>query len=366
MLHSRNRKMSHSSSIVGPSRIVTLIGPLPPPFGGVSIHLFRLLHNLRNTGWDAHVLRSGAAGGPRPRLGNSIPAHLVRVGRHAQGIAHVHNRVSVLSAAALVSARARRRPTVFTLHGMPFNPLTSRTGFDAFMRVALRLADRVVYVNPELQALGARWRGRRESCVIPAYLPPLPGEAEWASPDLKAWLDRTSGLPLVVLTVYRILSTVHDGADLYGLALTAEALARAVERTPPFRLAVMLAQPGKSDAENGYLAEVMQRFERLLGERVRSFVGDYAPAALCAAAVYLRPTLTDGDSVAVREALDLGVPVVASDCAPRPPGALLHRTGDPDDLAARVVEALSRGRTAPAAQHARHLGPLVDVYNSLC
>jgi glycosyltransferase involved in cell wall biosynthesis len=44
--------------------------------------------------------------------------------------------------------------------------------------------------------------------------------------------------------------------------------------------------------------------------------------------VYLRPTTTDGDAVAIREALSMRVPVVASDAAPRPPGVAVFPSRD--------------------------------------
>jgi len=40
--------------------------------------------------------------------------------------------------------------------------------------------------------------------------------------------------------------------------------------------------------------------------------------------IYLRPTSTDGDAVAIREALSLGTPVVASDIVSRPQGVNLY------------------------------------------
>jgi glycosyltransferase involved in cell wall biosynthesis len=49
-------------------------------------------------------------------------------------------------------------------------------------------------------------------------------------------------------------------------------------------------------------------------------------------AAFVRPTFTDGDSISVREALALGVPVIASDAAARPKGTVLFQTGNSDDL----------------------------------
>jgi glycosyltransferase involved in cell wall biosynthesis len=57
--------------------------------------------------------------------------------------------------------------------------------------------------------------------------------------------------------------------------------------------------------------------------------------------VFVRPTRSDGDSIAVREALALGVPVVASQVGYRPDGVILFPAGDYRQLAAAISHALS-------------------------
>jgi hypothetical protein len=52
--------------------------------------------------------------------------------------------------------------------------------------------------------------------------------------------------------------------------------------------------------------------------------------------IFLRPTFQDGDSISVREALALGVPVVASRIGSRPPGTILFHPGDLQDLLSKV------------------------------
>jgi glycosyltransferase involved in cell wall biosynthesis len=76
--------------------------------------------------------------------------------------------------------------------------------------------------------------------------------------------------------------------------------------------------------------------------------------------VVVRSTFTDGDAITVREALDLGVPVVASDTAFRPRGVVLFRKGDSRDLLAKVSQVLASpesrsGATVGAAQSAHDL-----------
>ena len=52
------------------------------------------------------------------------------------------------------------------------------------------------------------------------------------------------------------------------------------------------------------------------------------PALLKISDVFLRPTNSDGDALSIREAIDLKVPVVASDCVIRPNGVALFKSRD--------------------------------------
>ena len=56
--------------------------------------------------------------------------------------------------------------------------------------------------------------------------------------------------------------------------------------------------------------------------------------------VFVRPTFHDGDSISVREAMSLGIPVVASKVGTRPEGTLLFDAGDMDGLIAQIEKAL--------------------------
>jgi glycosyltransferase involved in cell wall biosynthesis len=72
-------------------------------------------------------------------------------------------------------------------------------------------------------------------------------------------------------------------------------------------------------------------------------------ALLAASDVLVRSTFADGDSIAVREGLALGVPVVASDTAYRPEGVRTFRKGDAADLEERLTAALVEGRSRLSA-----------------
>jgi glycosyltransferase involved in cell wall biosynthesis len=72
--------------------------------------------------------------------------------------------------------------------------------------------------------------------------------------------------------------------------------------------------------------------------------------------ILLRTTLYDGDSIAIREALHFGLPVVATDNGMRPKGVTLVPIGDLDGLCREVESALRKPQF-------RHTSPGADTSN---
>ena len=105
---------------------------------------------------------------------------------------------------------------------------------------------------------------------------------------------------------------------------------------------------------------------------VQSFGEVHRSAALALIAgcdVFVRPTLADGDSVSLREAVALGRAVVATSVGTRPPQARLVPPGDADALAAALIDAALEPslRVAPAAEEAPEtdcLRRLLELYSN--
>ena len=76
--------------------------------------------------------------------------------------------------------------------------------------------------------------------------------------------------------------------------------------------------------------------------------------------LFLRPTRYDGDSLSVREALAMGVRVVASATDFRPPGVTLYQTDSFDDLLAKVTGVLATG-DASAQNYSKNFDNLEQV-----
>lgn len=300
-----------------------LIGNWPPPAGGVSIHVQSLRDAAVRRGATVTVLdigqrrhdEPGVVGAAREALFAPQLARLVR----AHDIVHLHTSGAnpkswALAAAVGACAGTLRRQAVVTLHSGhgPHWIVTAPRALAA--RAVLAAFDRVVAVSDEIAHTLTRIGvpiARVE--VIPAF------GLEGLSPiDPAGRLAGVRGRPLVS-------AMLAPGAD-YGRdeLLAAHALFR---RTHPDATLVVYG-PGTEDV----------RGERVvaLGELGRA----EALGVQLASDVFVRPTRVDGDSVSVREAVALGVRVVATAVGTRPAGVHLVAPRDPAALAEGLVAAL--------------------------
>lgn len=329
-----------------------LVGPYPPPHGGISVHVATAYRLLRRSGTACRVLDADGRHGPESsRTGR--PGRLRRwtrlcrvIRRHARAgwTLHLHtnghNPRSWLTVLGCGRAARRAPARVVTLHsGMAPDYLAGGgAGRRLLARVALAPYDRVLCVNPRIrEAVAALGMDPAKLEVAPAYLPSPPPATDAAVPPagIETWLRRHR--PVLVTTL--------SFRPEYGFDVLVEALARLVHRHPSLGCLVL-------GGGEGYAAARRHLRERSLEERVL-IAGD-VPHTLCLALMarselYVRPTLSDGDALSVREALSLGLPVVATDTGGRPPGtAALVAPGDAAALAAAIESTLAPQPARPS------------------
>jgi glycosyltransferase involved in cell wall biosynthesis len=309
---------------------VTLIGSYPPPYGGVSVHIKRLKSFLERQGIEVTVLADPGSGhdGRRViarRLGLSWYLQQALPGR--RGLLHFHT--SGLESARLqaLSLLARRgRKVIVTLHSLR----DPGDGRDRTIAVsALRSCARTICVGPAIQErlleLGVPEHRIR---VIPPYLPPeRTDEVRRAiEPEVDRFLS--SRRPVLTASAYRL--TFHDNQDVYGLDLCIDLCRELLPDHP--QLGFVFALPAIGD--EGYYAAMQERI-------AASGIGGHFCFARSAteywpiierSTILVRPTSTDSYGVSVMEAIDLGVPAIASDVCLRAPGAILFHNRKFDSL----------------------------------
>ena len=263
---------------------------------------------------------------------------------HAHGV-----RAGALTVLALVLARSGRPGVVATVHNAPGRGVAGFI-YRLLEQVVARGADLVLCVSPDLErrmrAAGAR---RVERAVIAAPGVPLratpasdAASADAAVPDRPARgatapaaarveaVNPSAGRP-VVLGVGRLAA--QKG---FGVLLEAAVAWRDLDPMP----LVVIAGDGPLAGELRARAVALGAAAVFLGHR------DDVSARLAAAAVFVLPSLWEGQPLALQEALRAGTPIVATRVGGVPgltgeDAALLVPPGDARALAAAVRSVLT-------------------------
>jgi putative peptidoglycan lipid II flippase len=273
----------------------------------------------------------------RPR-----PVADLRAGRRLRALAgradvvHAHG-VRAGALTVLAARTLRRRPAVVvTAHNAAVGGRGVRAVHAVLATVVARGADAVLGVSRDVVA-DLRGRGARdaERALVPApqQRPPLRDAA-----TVRAELAVPDGAALL-LTVARL-------APQKGLDVLADALTRLRERP----ILAVVAGDGPLDAQLRARADAEELPLRFVG--VRRDV----PDLLAAADVVVVPSLWEGQSLLVQEALRAGAALVATDAGGTPEvtgaAALLVPPGNPGSLAAAVLRLLDDPGTADALRTA--------------
>ncbi len=142
--------------------------------------------------------------------------------------------------------------------------------------------------------------------------------------------------PLILVSSAHVM--LVSGEDVYGLDLCIDMLAGIKDTYPDAGLVIGLPLVSNAD----YFVLLQQRMKQKgVAEQIYILHGNKELWPLFRHVdLFVRPTLSDGDSISVCEALYFDVPVVASDVCDRPKGVHLFRTRDMQEFVVCVEKTL--------------------------
>ena len=328
-------------SLPGP---ILFVGPYPPVIGGTAAMLRRLIPALEEAGLRCRILNTMVGdrqGGLGERMGRllffkwlGLKAMVSKekvVHCHAVNFANLVGNGIVMAFCRLAGKR-----TVITLHAGDLMAKLGTGRSRRLGRLILKLAHVVTTVTPELADL-CRELGVRHAVFIANDLRYVPhgGDGKELPPEVESFI---AGHEPVVTLVGAMNPPYGIDVFLRATVIMRRALPRAGALIIAFK------------SGNAAYTESIMDLRRDLGLLDHSLIPEPFPnvaEALRRSDVFVRPTLSDGDSIAVREALTLGLPVVASDVGFRPAGVAVFPVGDHEALAARLVEVLQGSRPEP-------------------
>lgn len=331
-------KINTVENVAHPHQTV-VIGPLPPPFGGISVYLHRL--KASQPGYEFIDEKTLP---PRRLLG----LLLTRNKHYEYHPPNWRRRLFFY----FLSLFTNNTYTI-VCHGQSLEESYNECGRLGrfFMRKMLARAEVVRVVNPKAKEFLTRELPRvcKRISVKHAFLPP-PAEDEariWKTYTAETCRFVDDRDPLIVANACQI--TFSEGIDLYGLDMCVELMSQLKARYPNIGLLFGLPRIG----DDVYFRTIKERIEELeIVGNIHFVTGQKEIWPLFHRAdLMVRPTSQDGYGISIAEALYLGCPAIASDVCQRAEGTVLFRNRDSADLLRKANSVLA-GFTARTGSRA--------------
>jgi len=311
-----------------------IIGPYPPPRGGVSMHIYRLIPRLTKNGLNYLVLNSGFT-----RDENVYPLNKRYLSWLALFIFSIRNRQHIrdrnilfhfhlfswpYNVFILFFAWFITRRLMITIHN---ENILSYNRFNRYLTIltlnqikpsSLIVVSSNLYDYLEGRGITSEW--------IPAFIPPIRINRKSLEDNLKEKSD------ILIATVIRNLD--EKNIRKYGTDLVFDIM-RTFDKTINLCLFVSIeGVPGKDNAVlRNVTPELFDHIHIMYNMSFINYIHNFD--------VFIRSNREDGYGVSLVEAMIEEVPTIASDVCVRPEGTILFRNGDAEDLCSKLREALA-------------------------
>jgi len=336
---------------------ILLIGSYPPPIGGNSVHIARLYRKLKRLGHQTEVLDYlGCYTDNKPKDVIFLPKGILkklfflircRVKLPASSLVHLHvsafGRFKWLGPILVALFFGKKR--IITIHSGSFVTQTNKPIVRFHVMLLVSCFHRIITVNSEqanyLAQLGV---ASSKISLIPAFL------SEDPDPKLlpKQLKFRDSGIIKVCTSGYL--------TPLYNYEVLIDCISNLDCKRYFF---VFVFYNEYDSAYEAKIEGLLSKFSNVVCFR------DYPPqtflSILNCCDAYVRTTLADGDSVAVREALSFGKHVFATDCVERPMGSHVFPTKHSESLL-RYLQHVEIIKASKPHLSSDNLEKILDLY----
>lgn len=245
-------------------------------------------------------------------------------------IIHIHSGNWILRIVLIVIAKLFRKKIIVTLHSYRLVKIRKY-----LTNKSLFLTNKIICVNERI----ANDVKIKDKCIVKeAFLPPTNHHEDVLPEEIDRFLIQNRERFILCANASKLVE--FNGKDLYGLDQCIEVAKLAKKQKTQLSIIFVI---GIIDELNplfqSYTREIA---DHSLGKFIKLYPKSLSFITLIQKCdVVLRPTLSDGDALTVREALFFNKVVIASDVVKRPRGTVLYKTGDALDLYKKIQELMA-------------------------
>ena len=311
---------------------IAIIGPYPPPYGGISVHVQRVLQYLSENQYVFFNSSKTRFEGDVSFYGKIkyIKVWIFLFKRFK--LIHAHTTDPFLR--VLLGLIGQFRKNIY-LHaqGASLTDYMNKTGIIAFSLRKLVRNFHIIASNSSIAAEIQKYQPL-SICEIDAFLPPKFDLSVFHS-VINKYRDFFRPNRFIV----SITGWFNDylGEDLYGFDIAIRVIERINKEGNEIYMAVSVNGINHTKLFKSFINYIK---EHDLQERVliiREELKEIWPVFM-ASQLFIRPTNTDGSAISIKEALWFNTPVITSDCVPRPKGVVLFKNRSVDDLYGKISD----------------------------
>lgn len=270
---------------------VVVFGALPPPIGGVTKSVENLLRALKSKSVEVSVVSHYHSFMPLFRR---------------YDIAHIHFTKSWKRLIAIILGKIIAKKVIYTIHGGRYN------NENRLNDICENLTDGAIFLNNQAKN---RYKDRFKRTAVLGSL--FAEGITLENSKKKEYINRKEDK--TYLLVYAFDKTFRNSEEVYGVSFMLENIEKLDRR---YVLVIL-------DVQGAYKDEVDSISNNAI--IYLNYEVDFL-TLLSEIDIYVRPTTTDGSSVAVQEALLLEKKVLASNVVERPAEVTIYKSGDFDDF----------------------------------
>jgi len=310
---------------------VVLIGPTSY-VGGVSIHMSRLEKLLKNIFLFSYIDETPKSVSKNKFNNIRDIRDIFKVMRQvfSANLIHIHSGNWLLRIYILFVAVLLNKNFIITLHSYRISNFKK-----IITSIFLKKANCIIAVNNEIKEKLPK-AIQKKTLIKEAFIPPsLDNEKKLEKDILNVINKHNKDRLLICVNAYRLIK--YKEKELYGFDQCIDVALMAKKDNQNLHIFFVIATIKESDRPyydkfikfielnnlNSYLTVIPKSI---------SFINLIKECDLV-----LRPTISDGDALTIREALWLNKHVVASDVVKRPPGTILYKNGDSIDLYNKII-----------------------------
>lgn len=326
---------------------VDIIGPYPPPFGGVSIHISRMLPLMRDAGLTPIVYNQYDYEDSSLNVyatKKSLRWWLTYIFKRKSTVVHIHQFSWIHFPYILLLSWTSKNKYILSIHNEKILSYSTSVQLAIYATLKLSRLSCLIVVSKNLYSILQKYNIKNVEW-LPAYVPPpktstrkLPGQYNTKVAFNAAQLSNLKAIETYGADHLLLLAKDHPSIGFY----------------------LFVGEPASKVFFDSYLSDHnINNCTVLYGEPLVEY--------LASADIFLRLNREDAYGISIDEALDLGVVAVASDVCARAEGCILYSKGDYSDLSKIFKETLSSDikKTLKSRAPSKYHTHLISIYKKL-